>query len=138
LSPQSRKALLIAIAVLALGAAAALLLTRSDGEASYPSKFVTHAVDLANGAEAELELRQGERPPYANPSTGERTMFQWYYCAECNKRFVPPPQRGPDGLLRLPMIPNCPGCGNAGELWSPEDESQAHPAGDHELPKLPA
>jgi hypothetical protein len=133
-----KKIVMLGLAVVAFVAAGVLLMTRSSSEAKYPTSFVTNAVDLVDKSEAKLSLAMGELLPYKNPKTGQKTMFPWYYCPECNKRFVPPPTKRADGIVALPMIPTCPLCDSrACSVWNPADPEQAKPAGDAPLPKMP-
>jgi hypothetical protein len=128
-----------AAAVVMLAIAAYLFATHRSSEAQYPSHYTVQTVCLATGEEFPVTSKVTEREPYANPKTGRRTLFPWYFCYNCKYRFVPTPIPSAGGEPpRLPMVPTCPHCGNqGGSSWDPSDPAQAHPAGTAPLPKVP-
>jgi hypothetical protein len=127
-----------AAAVVILGLAVFLYFWRSPGPSQF-NEFVTPAVDLETGQELRVTYKLGERAPFVNPATGKRTVYPWYFCQDCRKRFVPDLVPSADGgPPRLPAIPICPLCGGSRTGgWMREDPDQAEPAGDAPLPKLP-
>ncbi len=127
-------------AVAALAVACYLLIGRSGAQAKYPSEKVVHCKDLKTGEERVVRTAVADPAPYRNPGTGERTLYPLYYCFECKHRFVPAPVPDPaGGPPKPPMIPVCTKCGASNsQPWFPEDPELAHPAGDADLPKLPA
>ena len=133
-----RNWLLSGASIIVILAAGVVIFTRGSAKAQFPEGYVVHAVDLETKDELEIHASNKERPPFVNPKTGQRTMYPWYFCLECQHRFVPalvPSASG--GPPVLPMIPACPKCGQSGTPWAPEDPDQAQPKGDAPLPKLP-
>ncbi len=117
--------------------AGVLLLVRGGAKAEFPRTHKERAVDISTGEEFTIQARNDETAPYANPKTGKRTLYPWYYCEKCQKRVVPLLDKRGDGLAQVPMIPHCPVCNSSVVPWVPEFPEQAHPKGDAPLPKLP-
>lgn len=127
-----------AAAVVILGLALLLYLWRTPDKSQF-TEFVAPGVDLETGQEVRVTYKLGERAPFLNPATGKRTVYPWYFCEDCQKRFVPELVPSPDGgPPRLPPIPTCPLCGGSrAGVWMPDYPDHAQPKGDAPLPKLP-
>lgn len=122
-----------------IGLAIVLFVVRESPEAKYPTKVYGKGVCLETKAEIDYVREQGQYPPFVNPATGRRTVYPWWYCPACNKRFVPaliPARDG--GPPRMQQPPSCPLCGSGSVGgWYPADPDQASPAGDAPLPEMP-
>ncbi len=136
---QKTKSVLLGMAAVAmLGVAVGLYLTRSTGGTRIPDEFSIHGVCLETGVDVAVTYRVGERAPFVNPATGQRTVYMWYLCRDCAKRFVPPLVPDPaGGPPRPPPIPTCPLCGGSDVVaWNPDDPTQPEPVGDAPLPQM--
>ena len=122
-----------------LAVAVVLFVLRGGMESNLPTEVTAQCVCLETKQEFSLNYGLRDRPPLENPDTGRRTVFPWWYCQKCNKRFVPNliPGRG-GGPPRTPPIPSCPLCGsNRVGVWNPRNPESAEPDGDAPLPELP-
>lgn len=136
MKPAVKNGILIGIVVVAGGFAAYRLYDTSSGP-SVPKDYTVQGVCLSCRAEAELTQSIRERPPFACKSCNAKSVFPWFYCPTCKKRFVPTPSKIAEGIVRLPVVPTCPGCGgNKGMSLNPTDPEQK-PAGDLPLPAMP-
>lgn len=126
-------------AVLLLALAVVLFAWRGGSGANLPAELTARCVCLETHQEFTLKYGVRDAPPLVNPNTGRRTVYPWWYCPECNKRFIPdlvPDPRG--GPPKPPPIPSCPLCGsNRVGTWDPAIPEQANPDGDAPLPELP-
>lgn len=138
-SQQTRKIVLGSAALAIIALAVVLYAVRGGADAELSNRFTIRGVCLETGQEVVVTYTVGERAPFVNPATGRRTVYTWYYCRDCNKRFVPELLPASDGgPPRLPVIPACPLCGGTNMTgWTPDDPDQAAPAGDAPLPKWP-
>jgi len=139
MSPKIKNLLLGAAALVMLGVAGYLFITRGSAEAEFPTHYTVQAVCLETKDEFPITSQVTDRPPFKNPKTGRLTLYPWYFCNKCQYRFVPELTRFPnDNLPRLPVIPTCPNCGSqSAGSWVPSDPQQAKPAGTAALPALP-
>jgi hypothetical protein len=130
---------LAAVAIVLLGVAGVSFFARGGCKsgAELPSVRRLHCVDLKTGGEYTIEAPMDRVAPFANPSTGELTLYPWYFCNDCKYRFVPAPVPSPNGPPKLPAIPSCPHCGSSNcGTWVPEIY-ESEKVADAELPKLP-
>lgn len=78
-----------------------------------------------------------EQAPYVCQGCGERAVYPWMYCLQCNHRFVPDLERTGSGPPRIGTFLSCPVCGCYEMMaFNPADDSIT-PAGDAPLPKWP-
>lgn len=138
MSQSQRNVLLGGIAVVLIAVAAVVYATRTRPSFRVPDQFGFKGVCLACSQESDATQAANESPPALCPHCGKAALYPWFFCYDCQKRFVPDlvrPQS--DGPLRLPAWPKCPcrGCrsGNVGP-WDPEMPTQ-QPVGDVPLPK---
>jgi DNA-directed RNA polymerase subunit RPC12/RpoP len=125
--------------VIAIGAAV-MYLMRDPGVAA-PTRLAISGVCLACQKEAYVEFdATRDTVPLVCPSCGQRAVYNWFYCEQCDKRFVPAPALGSDGIARPPMIPSCPGCGGMScRSWDPglAEELGRESKGDMPFPTWP-
>lgn len=119
-----------------LGAAAYLLFTRADPGAKFPTHYAIAGVCLACKQDAAVTHGSREIEPYPCPKCGQRAVYEWMYCPDCKKRFIPNLVRPVAGEPpRMPVVPACVLCKSAGTTsYDPRDTSQK-PVGDVPLPK---
>ncbi len=91
MSPKIKNLLLGAAAVVMLAVATYLFITNRNQEAEFPTHYNVHAVCLETGEEFPVTSKTEERAPFANPKTGRRTLYPWYFCYDCQYLFVPTP-----------------------------------------------
>lgn len=133
-----KNGLLVGLAAVALiGAGVLFLRSSSSASASLPHTQTVHGVCLSCKTEATLTAPLSDHDPYACPKCGKRSLYPLYYCADCQKRFVPNLSRPTPGEApRVPISVTCPAC--TGGNVAPFD-SEMIPAdsvkGDLPLPK---
>jgi hypothetical protein len=139
MSPVVKNLLLGAAAVVMLALAVYFFATRRPADAQYPTEYTESTVCLETKEEFPVTSKITERAPFVNPKTGRRTLYPWYFCNNCQYRFVPTAIPSSDGEApRLPIAPTCPHCGaQSASSWDPSSPSQAKPAGTAPLPALP-
>lgn len=135
---STKKVLLGGAAVLIFAAAVVLYVVRRPGGADLPTKYNYWGVCLETKEDISGEAPAGTTEPYANPKTGRPTVYSWWYCNNCQWRFVPELAKDSNGIPRAPMAPRCPHCGGVScGKWFPADPEQAEPKGKAPLPKIP-
>jgi len=136
-SPR-RNILLGVTTVVLLVAAGYLYFSRAGAEAELPQEYTVDGVCLACGQEVHVVAKITDPQPYVCSSCGERAVYTWLYCYDCNKRFVPRLQASPGGgLPNLPVIPSCSECGSSNvSQYVPADATQ-QAVGDAPLPDWP-
>ena len=136
MDPKKKNLIMGAIIVVA-GAIAIYQFFGSSAKPEFPTDYTVQGVCLACRAESPLTQGIRVRPPFDCPKCSVKAVCPWYYCPTCKKRFVPPPEKGSDGVLRMPIVPSCPGCkGTNSAGYDPSDPEQT-PGGDFDLPALP-
>lgn len=136
MTKQQKNVALGGVAVLLL-AAAGFRFYRVATSESVPAQIEANAVCLACQQEVAIQAGLADRPPWKCPRCGQQAVFPWMYCAHCRVRFVPQPERKPDGSWGLPVVPVCPKCGGA-EVGSYLGEAMDQvPEGDLPLPPWP-
>lgn len=102
-----------------------------------PSEYTVKAVCMTCRAEVECTQTLRTRPPLPCPKCSAKTAVPWFYCPDCKKRYVPRFVKGEDGVVRMPIVPACSGCGSArGQPYEPNDPEHK-PTGDVPPPALP-
>lgn len=107
-----KNGVLVAVAVVALGAAG-ILFFRAGSAAStaLPTTAGIHGVCLSCKAESAISVPLSDHDPYACPKCNTRSLYPLYFCTDCMKRFVPQLSRpAPGEPLRVPMSVLCPSC----------------------------
>ena len=131
-----RQPILLAVAVVGL-AVAAFLLARAGREGRLPDRYTVEGVCLKCGQEARITFGSANPQPFECDDCGERSVYEWMYCYDCKRRFVPKLVKRPDQPPQFPMIPVCIDCGTqrvgAYVAIDPEQE----PVGNLSLPELP-
>lgn len=125
---MQRKWVLVAIAMVALGAAAYLAL-RPRSVTRIPSTKSVYAVCLACKHEFEAQATIDAEPPFKCAACGQVAAYPVYYCFDTRHLFVPDLQRSPGEPPRVkyPVVSPFSHNGNVG----------AFPLGDPELQGLP-
>ena len=106
MSETQRNLGLGALAVALLGVAVFVFATRTGEREAFPNVYQMEGVCLSCRQEGRASYKQGERPPAECPNCGQRTVYQWTFCFECNTRFVATPVPSNDGgPPRPPVVP---------------------------------
>lgn len=136
MSQPQRNVVLGAIAVAAIVVAIVLFARGGAQSRAVPKDYTIEGVCLACREEAQITQPLGEYAPFPCPHCGKQAVYPWFYCYDCNRRFVPELVRPePNGPLRLPMGPRCTACrSNHVGQYDPQWPTQ-HPIGDAPLPK---
>jgi hypothetical protein len=129
----------IVLLVVALGAfgIAGYMMFRQTGQAQLPTEYRISGVCLACKQEATATSKLSERPPFECQKCRKAAVFPWFYCGQCNKRFVPNLERRGGGPAHLPVVPACPKCGSTSTGAYFPDDPDVKPAGDLPLPTWP-
>ncbi len=132
---MNKNVVLVAAAVLLLGAAAVVYL-RTSSKPSF-SKMKALGVALDTKEEMSVEFSPNEPQPWVNPKTGQRSVYAFCFCEKCKFKFVPKLEPSRDGgPPNVPMMPTCTNCGDTHVgRWIPEISDT--PAGTAPLPKWP-
>ena len=135
MSSGQRNAILIGVAVVAL-AVAVTLMARSRIAGSTPTQYTVRGICLACQAEAETTQPLAAEPPFVCPKCGKQAVYPWFFCYDCQKRFIPDLVRPrPSEPLRIPSWPSCP-CSNCRSTHVGQYDPLLHnPVGDAPLPK---
>lgn len=130
MTTSQKKNLILGLIAAAAGAFAIYRLSTFESSAKLPSDYTVQGVCLACKAEAGLTQSVRERPPFECSSCKSKSVFPWFYCPQCKKRFVPPPEKRRDGSIGLPIVPSCPSCKatNAGNFDVLDPEQEGAPA----------
>lgn len=134
MSQGQRNVLLGGIAIAAI-AVAVIIFTRT-GPAARPESFAFNGVCLSCQKDVKQVVPLNEYAPFTCPHCATQAVYPWFYCNECNRRFVPDLVRpDPAGPWRIPQGIACRACGsgNVGS-WDPDFPTQ-QPIGDAQLPK---
>lgn len=127
------------VAVVLLLASTWFTCSHESPQARLPDEFTSYGVCLETGDEVTAVYGADQRAPWVNPSTGRRTVYPWYYCRECQTRFVPELQ--PDragGLPRVPVVAICPECGSQKTVpWTKEGMFAQEPKKTIPPPPMP-
>ncbi len=137
MSKPQRQAVMVAVIVVGFGATAYSLFGRKSGP-TIASKFTEAGVCLSCQAEGVVTYPRGEPAPHRCPKCGTPAFYPWYYCYDCNKRFVPAlVQREPGGPLRLPLGVACTSCGSGSVTPLLPNQPEYEDAETAPLPKWP-
>ncbi|MFO0838226.1 MAG: hypothetical protein U1D55_06830 [Phycisphaerae bacterium] len=134
---RQRRTLIVALALLLISAIVVLFFwTRAPR--AIPREYTTSGICLACKRSTLAKHPAKATFPIRCPSCGDDAFYPWYFCYQCNYRFVPALAKIPGEPPRLPITIQCPKCRttNVGALFA-LDERQANPAGDLPLPKWP-
>jgi hypothetical protein len=132
MSQGQRNVLLGIISVAAISVAAYMFTSQRAGSQPGSTQATTHGVCLACEQESVVQHALGEYAPFACSQCDELAVYPWFYCYECQKRFVPALHRPKPGEpLRLPMSARCPSCGGGDVgLYDPMLPTQETVVGD--------
>ena len=136
MSTGQRNLLLGGIAIAAL-AVSVVLFARGRSAGALPNQYSIRGICLACQKESQSTHGLTEEPPFVCPHCGKQAVYPWFYCFECQKRFVPDLARpGPGQPLRFPSWPSCP-CPNcrSSRVGQFDPALQPTPLGDAPLPK---
>lgn len=134
---NSRNAVLISVAVVALGAATWLLFAGArDSAPDHGDESFCYGVCLNCKAEDRYTYPRGDVPPFVCHSCGQQAVYPLFYCTNCGKLFVPvldtsvsPP--------RIPLVPWCTECGSSSVQPYYPEAMLDEPTGRAPLPKWP-
>lgn len=125
---ERKQTILAAVALVAFAVAGVFYYLNSGRTNREPTGMMVHGIDLATGEEVQQFYPRGSTQPYESPTTGERTVFTWFYNRKTNMLVVPNlVQRG--GVWTVPIIPSDPETGDHLEPWIPNDPDMANPEG---------
>lgn len=136
---KQRSLLLVIVLVVVAGTAGVFYLNRSGDEVRVSRDLLTSGVCLACQKEAEVEHGLEESAPFACPHCGEQAVYPWFYCEDCNRRFVPQ-------LVRMagsaaPTVPPagviCTACRSAAVTQYVPGLTPEPPGDDVPLPRWP-
>jgi hypothetical protein len=144
----SRQSVLIVVLVVLVAAAAAFQFWLRADDTKTLKRFDLSGVCLNCKHEVSTGTYDAFHPaPWVCPSCGKQAVYTWFYCEDCDYRFVPVPQPGlqqrPDGpdVYPPPMIAHCPVCEGGGHPspWYPTfvPESGHQEKGKRDLPPWP-
>ncbi|MBN2445732.1 MAG: hypothetical protein JXO22_03350 [Phycisphaerae bacterium] len=133
---MQRNVVLGGIGVVALLIAAYLTFSGVGRTKEVPTTYESYGVCLACKADARFSHDADEDAPYDCKNCGERAVYPWLYCFDCEKRFVPTLVADADGPPKMPGFPRCPVCRQSHfAAYDPEDPDQKNSKGDAPLPK---
>ncbi len=132
-----KNSLLGLLTVALFGVAGYLAFRGFSGPKGIVEKVESPGVCLACKQEVLASYKVGEAPPLVCSACGERAVFQWFYCYDCHRRFVPEPEPAPDGGFGVPMYPKCYACGCQSVQQLIPNFQEHVPSGDANLPKWP-
>lgn len=103
----------------------------SKSEVKMPEKFSGPGICLSCKTEATIDYPAKSLPPYKCPTCDQEAFYMWWYCSECQHRFIPElTKETPRRPVRFPQCTHC-SC-KAVSGWIPE----IMPArGDAKMPK---
>ena len=129
--------LLIVLAV-ALGGAGYFGYRYLNPPSVIADEYEANGVCLACKQQVNVRHALMDTAPFLCPACGEKAMFKWMRCAECNYRFIPQPILSEiDGAPALPMTPQCYHCGCTSVEYIIPGFDMYTPIGDAELPAWP-
>lgn len=139
MSDTTRKWAALGIAVVAITLATILFLRNASDHRKYPQELTVDGVCLNCKQEVKARVQAtSDFAPYDCPSCKDTSVYPWFYCDNCRKRFVPEliPGAGKNGKPALPIAPKCTACkSNLVLQYIPGFSSP--PVGDTPLPKWP-
>ncbi len=111
MSTGQRRGLLMVVAVVALVVAGFLLVRNAGGPPKLPESVLVEGVCLSCKKAHSGTHALTEHEPYECGGCKTRAVYPWYYCYDCQRRFVPTLMRpNPGQAMRLPVSVTCPGC----------------------------
>jgi len=103
----------------------------AKGEIKLPDKFRAPGICIACNTETTIEYPAKTVPPYKCPSCDQETFYTWWYCPECQHRFIPElTKETPRRPVRFPQCTHCSCKSVSG--WDPQSMPTR---GDAKLPK---
>jgi DNA-directed RNA polymerase subunit RPC12/RpoP len=138
MAASQRNLILGVIIVIGFGAAAYSFVFRGRRDATAATQFTEAGVCLSCKTEGEVTYPRQEAAPHKCPKCGTPAFYPWYFCFDCQKRFVPAlVRRDPGGPLRLPLGIACTSCGGTNVSVFLPNQADYRPSGDAPLPKWP-
>ena len=134
---NTKRIVLTTIALLGFGGAGFVAYRNFAGAGALPATLEGKGVCIACKQEVTAKHSALEPEPLKCPACGEKSVFKWWYCSDCHRRFVPKPELGEGGIVMLPMRPRCSGCSCESVTYFIEDFVDQSPIGDVELPRWP-
>ena len=132
-----RDLVLGAIAALLAALAAYRVFFARSGKPSIPARYAIEGVCLACREPASLEAKLDQHQPFTCARCGQQAVYEWMFCLDCRKRFVPDLVPSTDGPARVPAFAPCPACRRTNVTqYIPQDTTQ-QPVGDAPLPRWP-
>ncbi len=136
---MGRNATLAAVAIALLGFAAFRFTSTAGGPSLVPASFTSQGFCMACKQDCEFGHERDDRAPFNCPACSERAVYQWMYCLECDRQFIPElVYRSAEAELPQPKpFFACPACRcSSYTLFLPDDDNQK-PIGKAKLPKWP-
>ena len=131
-----RQTLMGVVAVVLIGAAVATYVLMQPPPIE-PDHIYLNGVCLACQKPVTATYKPGGGPPLVCPECGQQAVYQWCYCQDCEKRFVPRMSPTADGSPpRPPIVPACAQCG--GVRTGTWDDALYESKGDVPLPPWPS
>lgn len=132
---MAKNAVLITIAVIAVGVAVYRFTSAKPTSFRPPDTIGVDGVCLNCKQEVHVDVPAREPTPWVCPACGERAVYTWMYCGECQYRFVPNLIPGAEGYPVPPQVKTCTHCGcQKVGAYDPDSTIQS-PVGDAKLPK---
>jgi hypothetical protein len=132
---STKNLILVGLSVVIFATAGAIGFWATRGKPRFAELYLINGVCLSCLWDGEASYKANEGQPAVCPSCNKRAVYEWYYCQDCRKRFVPALDRSTNPPTVPPFSP-CPGCycTNVG-AWDPRFPEQAVPRGELPLPK---
>lgn len=137
MSPTVKNALLLTLAVLALGLAGYRVFSSKPSLPKLPNQVTSNVVCANCRQECPVQHSFNDPGPFACPACGDKAAFKWLYCNVCHHRFVPRLVERDDGGWRPTPYPSCTHCGCTDVTLFDTENPDHNPEGDAELPKWP-
>jgi hypothetical protein len=134
---STRKIVLGTGAGIALLIAAVLFVRSLSGGSRLPRTTSIDGVCLNCHESGEFTYPVSQSEPLTCPKCGERAVYSWFFCHNCNRRFVPNLETHPDRPPSVPVVPVCPACGSSRTGSYIKEDPTQQPVGDAPLPKWP-
>ena len=121
---MGRNVTLAVIAVAVLGVAVYRIKGSASEESIVPSKLTNHGHCMACALDTGFTVDKNDKTPHACPDCQERALYQWMFCRDCNKKFIPNLvyRRAESEFPQPEPFFSCPACGcSSYSLFSPDD-----------------
>lgn len=126
-----------ALAILLFGFAGYRMFAGGGKKFQAPQTVVSYGVCLACKQDAEIIHPLNEAQPYKCPSCDEQAVYEWLYCNECHRRFVPDLAKDENGVPRPVPFASCRHCQCTNVAGYHPKHPMQSPVGDAPLPKWP-